>query len=351
MIYFDSAHCYPLIDETKEFVKNLLNDFYPLTTQKFSFVNKTISLIEQSRILIANYLNTTPNKIFFTANEAIAFDLILSQINVNYDVLITNPCEEPFFFNNLKKASEKLKIPLIITELLEDSSINLKNLENTLKKSKKAFIFLSSLNIKTGKFFPLKRITNLCKRYNATFSCDISNTIALFPICLEDLGIDFCIITSHKIGSIAGCSVVYINDLENFKNLNTTFENEHQVVPGTENIYAISGLSFTFEFYSKNRSYILQKIYELKNYFLQKSITFTQYLEIFGKAGNYHPSFLNLKIFNKDIADLLLLLDLNNIYVSEGNFGENKNNLLISLSHQNTLEEIDMFFNVLSQIL
>lgn len=119
---------------------------------------------------------------------------------------------------------------------------------------------LMLVNNESGRIFDVKNYTDYihsgnCIVRNAKIHSDMSQAFGKIPIDVKDLDVDFATFSSQKIGSIRGCSVLYIKDPKTFKEHYEPLIYGHQengMRGGTENTVAIACMGEAMERYNYN---------------------------------------------------------------------------------------------------
>jgi len=333
MIYFNNIEIY---NPSKEIVKKNCDLLKQSTIHKNKNPKHITAIIEQSRIYIANSLKISPSRLFFTPNITISNNIATNYINQTTKCIITSEFEPKSTLKLLENKAKQFNIPIKFVNFLDDSSIDWQNFKTLIRENPNSFVALSQVHPKTGRFLPIKRISDLCKKTKSLFLLDISLTIGKIPIDLEQCPIDFVSSSSQMLGTLQGASIIYIA---------AEHKPQADIVAGNENFLAVYSFAQTLEFFLSNQNQINEKFKKLKN-FLFENLNKNQinYQSPNIEQQHFLQNFVNLHLPQiQDIEKLILNLELNDIYVSNGSLlGLNKN-ILLTFSHHNKEKEIKKF--------
>ena len=106
---------------------------------------------------------------------------------------------------------EKEEFKVTYLDVSEDGIIKLSDLENLLKK-KPALVSIMHANNEIGVLQPIKEIGELCKKYNSIFHSDIAQSINTQKIDVNEMNIDACSISAHKIYGPKGIGALYVSN-------------------------------------------------------------------------------------------------------------------------------------------
>ncbi len=102
-------------------------------------------------------------------------------------------------------------------------------------------VSIMAANNETGVIQPMSQIATLAHRYDALVHCDAVQAAGKIDIDAADMGVDFLVISSHKIGGTAGCgAIINVHDLP-LAPLVRGGGQERKVRSGTENLVGIAG--------------------------------------------------------------------------------------------------------------
>ena len=373
-IYFDNAATTALDKEVLEAMLPYMTDHFGNPSSIYSYGRETRLAIESARKSVAKILGVKPASIFFTSggtesnNTAIAASI--RDLGCNH--IITSLIEHHAVLHTVEHYGHAAHVSIGFVALKADGHIELADLEKQLAQQaeagKKCLVSLMHANNEIGVLLPIKKVGELCKKYNAVFHSDCVQTVGHYPINLADINVHFISAAGHKFHGPKGVGILYVNEDVQIKPFIFGGGQERNMRAGTENVYGIVGFAKALEIamrdYEKESAYIK----ELKSYMteqLQKNIAGVS----FNCGSEALYTVLSVCFPKTEKAEFLLMnLDINNICASGGsacssgadagshvmkalNKADNYVTVRFSFSKYNTKEEIDRVVEKLKELL
>ena len=265
-------------------------------------------LIEISRTHIANSLNTNEKNVIFTSGGTEAIDIALNQNNGR---IIINSTEHVAVFESAKKTGSAIEI----LEVDDNGIVNLDKLDSMLQKGP-ALVCVMFANNETGIVQPIKKISQIVRKYNSYLFCDAVQAYGKIKINFNELDIHFMALSAHKVGGFPGSGALIINEsIKKIAPITLGGGQEFGLRGGTENLIGITA----FGECAKLIDEICSENQKLKEYIniLEKNIeSFGGF--IFGGNSQRLPN-TSLFAFPEIKADTMLMkLDLAGYSVSSG---------------------------------
>ena len=265
-------------------------------------------LIEISRTHIANSLNTNEKNVIFTSGGTEAIDIALNQNNGR---IIINSTEHVAVFESAKKTGSAIEI----LEVDDNGIVNLDKLDSMLQKGP-ALVCVMFANNETGIVQPIKKISEIVRKYNSYLFCDAVQAYGKIKINFNELDIHFMALSAHKVGGFPGSGALIINEsIKKIAPITLGGGQEFGLRGGTENLIGITA----FGECAKLIDEICSENQKLKEYIniLEKNIeSFGGF--IFGGNSQRLPN-TSLFAFPEIKADTMLMkLDLAGYSVSSG---------------------------------
>lgn len=368
-VYLDNAATTGILDEFKEELLNVFVTNFANASSIHALGKKSRYILEKSREIVANSLNVLPKDIFFTSGATESNNMIIKGVALSKGSghIITSSIEHPSVLNVCKYLEEK---GYEITYLRPDKygRISKEDVISNIKEST-ILITIMAVNNETGVKMPIEDIGNAIKETNIFFHSDMTQLILKEKIDLSSFNIDGISASFHKLHGLKGAGIAYIKSKHQIEKILHGGHQEKNRRSGTENLQSIIYSSKVYEYLYNNIDKNLEYIKELRKYLGDK----LEKLE--GKVLVNNNKYtinhiINIQIIGKDIDYLLPLFDMNGIYISGGSAcqsgainpstvlmeqglseEEAKASVRLSLSIQNTKEEIDYFIDVLKKIL
>ncbi|HYK57612.1 MAG TPA: aminotransferase class V-fold PLP-dependent enzyme, partial [Flavisolibacter sp.] len=172
-IYLDNAATTALDKEVLEAMLPYMTDHFGNPSSIYSYGRETRLAIENARKSVAKILGVKPASIFFTSggtesnNTAIAASI--RDLGCNH--IITSLIEHHAVLHTVEHYGHAAHVSIGFVALKEDGHIDLADLEKQLAEQtevgKKCLVSLMHANNEIGVLLPIKKVGELCKKYNA----------------------------------------------------------------------------------------------------------------------------------------------------------------------------------------
>ena len=371
LVYLDNAATTKIDEQVAKYINDNLNNYYANPSSNHSLGRSSRYLLEKSRMDIAKILNVKNDDIYFTHNATEANNIVINNFfyHLDVDTIITTKIEHPSVFNPIDSISKnKNNIDVKYLTLDKNGNIDIKELESNLKKSKKPAVSIMHANNEIANINDIKQIAILCKQNGGLFHSDMVQTIGHYDIDLSDIGLDFACFSPHKFHGPKGVGVLYKNDNININPIAYGGNQEKNIIPGTENIHAISAAALSLKIALDRLEQDKKHILNIKRYFISKlQDNFSKDIYFSGNCCRLEDSLYNMvNVSFPNKISLDFLLDINNIAVSKGSVCnlqkyskviacidenyQNRSNIRFSFSRYNKIDEIDYVIEVLKKI-
>jgi cysteine desulfurase len=369
--YLDNAATTALDKEVLEAMLPTMTEHFGNPSSIHAWGRQTRSSIEQARKTVARLLNCSPSEIFFTSGGTEADNMAIrcSIEDIGLKHAITSPIEHHAVLHTLEAMADKGQIKLSLVKLTENGHVDLNDLEELLKNNERSFVSLMHANNEIGNLLPIKKVGEMCKKYNAVFHSDTVQTVAHYAIDLKDIHVDFLTCAAHKFHGPKGIGFIYINSNVHISPLIHGGAQERNMRGGTENLYGIIGLAKAMEIAYRDLAKHQEYILGLKNYMIAQLEKNLPGVKFNGDAkGSSLYTVLNVCLPPTDNAEMLVFnLDINGIAASAGSACSSGSNVgshvlraigtdmsrpsvRFSFSKYNTKEEIDYTVSKLKEL-
>src|SRR3990172_6470435 len=170
-IYLDNAATTPLDKEVIDAMLPVMHEQFGNPSSIHAFGRETRAAIETARKTIATMLNVSPSEIFFTScgTEANNTAIRCSIDAFGLKHVITSKIEHHSVLHTLKAIEKKGNIKLSFVSMKKDGHVDMEHLEELLSGNERALVSLMHANNEIGNLLPIKRVGELCEKYNAVF--------------------------------------------------------------------------------------------------------------------------------------------------------------------------------------
>lgn len=326
-------------------------------------------LLREARQELAQLLGTKPQHIFFTSggtegnNTAIIGYCLRHQEQGKH--IITTAIEHHAVLETIDYLVQNFGFEVTIIQP-EKQEITAQQIQEALRDDT---ILVSTMfaNNETGNLLPIVEIGQILKQHPAAYHVDAVQAIGKLPIHPEELGIDFLTASAHKFHGPKGVGFLYASSMD-FDSYLHGGDQEQKKRAGTENLAAIVGMVAALKEDLEKQEEHFQHVQNLETVFLAELEGIQYYLN---RVQHHLPYVLNIGFPGQKNDLLLLRLDLAGISISTGSactagivqsshvleamYGANsdrlKQSVRISLSPQNTVEDLQTLAKTLKEII
>lgn len=371
-VYLDNAATTPVAPEVIEAMIPVLKNDFGNPSSSHSFGRQAKGVIETARRTISKLLNCQSSEIIFTSGGTEADNMaIYSAVNLmGVKHIVTSEIEHHAVGHTVEALIKSHGIRVSFVKLDEKGNVDLKELENVLITEDKTLVSLMHANNEIGTILPLKRVSEMCRKYNALFHSDTVQTMGHYAFDLQDLDIDFLTCAAHKFHGPKGVGFLYVNKKAKVESLIHGGSQERGLRGGTENVHGIVGLAKAMELAYVDLEEHQSHVQSIKTYMIE---TLKSSLSKVDFHGEIEPSkslytVLNVSFPSSERGGMLLFtLDLKGVACSGGSActsgaakgshvlegikaDTTRPNVRFSFSRYTTKEEIDFAIEKVKEI-
>lgn len=321
-VYLDNAATTALDKEVFDAMLPYMTEHFGNPSSIHSFGRKTRAAIESARKVIAKNLNVSPSEIFFTSGgtEAINTAIRCAVQDLGIKHAITSRIEHHAVLHTLETLEHTGKIKLSFVNLDAKGHVDLKHLEELLSSNERSLVSLMHANNEIGNLLPLKKVGDLCEKYNAVFHCDTTQTMAHYKLDLQGVNVHMVNGAAHKFHGPKGVGFLYLSNKIKINPFIYGGAQERNMRGGTENLYGIVGLGKAFEIAHRDMEAHQAHVQGLKNYMIEQLEKSIAGIEFNGDAkGSSLYTVLNVQFPPTENAEMMLFnLDIAGIAASGG---------------------------------
>lgn len=359
MIYLDNAATSPLLPEVKQFIIDNL-DVYGNPSSLYSKGYEAKEMLENARKTIAECINAKPEDIIFTSGSSESNATIINGYK-DCDCL-TSSLEHPSVEKNFNEIS------FVYPDLL--GKINPQDVKKSLKK-RTEFVSIVHANSEVGAIQPIKEIAEVVHQNGSLLHSDMTQTIGHISVDVKNLGVDFASASGHKFGAPRGIGFIYQNTSKNVFLSKLLFggPQERGLRSGTENVLGAAAMALALKISVSNLEKNTKKIEKMRERIFYELVNFGE-VRFNSPFAACIPGIINVSFKNLEGTEIQSMLDERGVAISTGSAchsGVKKpsNTLVsigvpddyihgairISLSHMNTMDEVDEFLINLKEVI
>lgn len=370
MIYFDNA-------ATTKIKKEVLDEMMPYLTDKFynpssiySVSNEISVDVDNSRKVIADIINAKEKEIFFTSGGSESDNWAIKKVMINNPKgkhMITSSIEHPAVLNTCKYL-EKLGYEVTYLSVDENGLIDLKELTDAIREDT-VLVSIMFANNEIGTVEPIKEIGAICKEHGVLFHTDAVQALPHIKIDVDELNIDLLSASAHKLNGPKGIGLLYVRNGKITPMIHGGSQEKGKRA-GTTNAANIVGFRKCFELVTSNMEENNKYIYSLREYLVDRVLKEIPYSILNGSRESRLPGNANFSFRFIEGEGMLLMLSSKGICASSGSACTSNSldpshvllaiglpheiahgSLRITLSEENTKEEIDYLVDNLKEII
>jgi cysteine desulfurase len=322
-VYLDNAATTPIAPEVVEAMLPVLQNGFGNPSSTHFYGRQTKALIETARRTVAKHLNCQASEIIFTSGGTEADNMALySSVNLlGVKHIITSSIEHHAVGHTAEAIAKQGLAKVSYVKIDAKGHVDLTHLEELLQSGEKALVSLMHANNEIATLLPLKRVSELCRKYGAYFHSDTVQTMGHYTFDMKELDIDFITCAAHKFHGPKGIGFLYVNKNVKAEALIHGGAQERGLRGGTENVYGIVGLAKAMDLAYEDVVGHQHHVQGLKSYMIEQLKGLFSDIAFHGETDPARSLYtvLNVCFPRTDKAGMLLFtLDLKGVAVSGG---------------------------------
>ncbi len=322
-VYLDNAATTPIAPEVVEAMLPVLKETFGNPSSTHFYGRNAKALIETSRRTIAKQLNCQASEIIFMSGGTEADNMALhaSVFELGVKRIITTNIEHHAVGHTVESLAKFGHVAMQLVNVDAKGNVDLTHLEYLLKDGIPTLVSLMHANNEIATLLPLKKVSEICRKYSAYFHSDTVQTMGHYTFDLQDLDIDFITCAAHKFHGPKGIGFLYVNKKTKVGSFIHGGSQERGLRGGTENIYGIVGLAKAIELAYEDVEGHQKHVQSLKSYMIERLKEMFSDVDFHGEIDPVKSLYtvLNVCLPKTDKAGMLLFtLDLKGVAVSGG---------------------------------
>lgn len=319
-VYLDHAATSPMHPAVIDSMLPVMKEEFGNPSSIHQFGRKTRHYVDEARNIAARSIGAKENEIIFTSGGTEADNLaIIGVARANRSKgnhIITTSIEHHAVLHTCEQL-EKEGYHVTYLPVDEHGLVDIKDVAKALT-DETILVTIMFGNNEVGTVQPMKEIGELLRDHQAYFHTDAVQAFGLYSIDVNEQGIDFLSMSSHKINGPKGVGFLYARNGTSFTPLTYGGEQERKRRAGTENVAGIVGLKTAIELSMEQGAQKAVQYLEfkqsMKGIWEQEDVSF----EINGTVEQSLPHVMNVYFPGTNVESLLVNLDLSGVAVSSG---------------------------------
>ena len=371
LIYVDNSATTPISKEVLDAMMPWLTEGYGNASSIYSKGREAGWALKGAREQIASILGAQPNEIYFTSGGSESDNWAIkgaaaTMAKRGKKHIITSAFEHHAVLHSCA-ALEKQGFEVTYVPVHENGIVRVEDIEAAIRPDT-GLVTIMYANNEIGTVQPIKEIGALCRKHKIWFHTDAVQAFGHVPINVEEQNIDMLSVSGHKIHAQKGVGLLYVKRGVVLPNLIDGGAQERGKRAGTENIAGIVGLAKAMEIASQNIAERGERTRVLRDKLIDNILKIDR-TRLNGDREQRLPGNVNISIEGIEGESLLLSLDMYGICASSGSACTSGSldpshvllaiglchevahgSLRISLSDENTMEDVDRILEVLPGI-
>lgn len=365
-MFFDNASTTKVDQEIINSLDEINNKFYFNPGSLYSSGRNTRKYIDECRFEILRSLNGN-GRIVFTGSATEANNMALfGVIRKNSKKILVSEGEHPSVYNSALELKQR-GYDVNFVKLNSSGTVDIDDFKEKMTEDMD-LVSIMHVSNETGAINNIAELVYIAKDINPNviFHCDGVQAVGKIPVDLDDLDVDMYTMSAHKIHGFKGIGALFVKENIKLKPIIFGGGQEGGIRSGTENIVGIHSLAKAIQCSIDNLNNNYSKIQNLKNEFISQ-------LDKTGLSYSLHsddscsPYIISIS-FEKCRAETILnMMSDKGICIGNGSACSSKKtgnrilesmgvkrdeiegNLRISFSKYNTIDEVNLLVEKLSQ--
>lgn len=371
-IYMDNAATTRVLPEVFEEMKPYFLEQYGNPSSVYSFVNDAKKVVDQARVTISDFINAKPQEIYFTAGGSESDNWALKATAEAYankgKHIITSKIEHHAILHTCEYL-ERRGFEVTYLDVDENGIVDLEQLKASIRPDT-ILISIMTANNEIGTIEPIKEIGAIAKKHGILFHTDAVQAYGHIAIDVDEAHIDMLSVSGHKFNGPKGIGFLYIRTGVKIGSFIHGGAQERKRRAGTLNVPGIVGIKKATEIARDTLKERSEYETKLRDYAIDRILNEIPFTRLNGDRKKRLPNNMNFCFRFIEGESMLILLDQKGVCASSGSACTSGSldpshvllaiglpheiahgSIRLTISEENTKEEIDFVIDNLKQII
>ena len=370
-VYADNAATTRVSKTALEAMLPYFTEIYGNPSSLHSFGQEAKEALENARERIAGHLGCQAREIYFTSGGTEADNMAIRTAAAlgarkGKKHIISTAFEHHAVLHTLKKL-EKEGFEVTLLDVKDTHNITADQVRSALREDT-CLVTCMFANNEIGSVLPIRQIGAICKEAGVPFHTDAVQAVGHLPIHVKNDNIDMLSLSGHKFHGPRGVGALYIRRGLAPANIIEGGGQERGKRPGTENLPGIMGMAAALDEAMAHLAEHTERVTALRDKLIE-GLSKVSHCVLNGDPVNRLPGNVSFCFEGIEGEALLLLLDARGVCASSGSACTSGSldpshvllaigrpheiahgSLRLSLSDENTAEEMDHILTVVPQV-
>ncbi len=321
-IYLDNAATTRVKKEVIDEVNKYFQELYGNpSSQLYELGRKSKEAVENSRKIVADFINADEKEIYFTGGGSEADNWALKGIafanfNKGKNHIITTKIEHHAILHTCEYL-EKFGVQTTYLNVDKYGMIDLDELKKAIRPET-MLISIMFANNEIGTIQPIEQIGEIAKENGIVFHVDAVQALGSVKIDVKKQHIDLLSVSAHKLGGPKGIGALFIRKGVKIDNFVHGGGQERGRRAGTEGVQNIAGFGKAVELAERDFDKRIERLTALRNKFIEGIKSNIPEVVLNGHPTERLPNNVNFSYKYVEGESILLLLDMEGIAASSG---------------------------------
>lgn len=371
IIYMDNAATTQVSKDVLDTMLPYFRENYGNPSAVYSFADQSKKAVDQARTRAANVIGAKTEEIYFTAGGSESDNWALKAAAEAYSSkgkhIITSKIEHHAVLHTCQHL-EKQGYDVTYLDVDENGMISIDDLQSAIQPDT-ILISIMAANNEIGTIEPLVEIGKIAREHDILFHTDAVQAYGHIPIQVDEMNIDMLSASGHKLNGPKGVGILYIRKGVKIRSFIHGGAQERNRRAGTLNVPGIVGFGKAAEIAQNTMQQRQEQIIQLREHLIDRVLSEIPHTRLNGHRTKRLPNNVNFCFRFIEGESLLILLDQLGICASSGSACTSgaldpshvllaiglpheiaHGSLRLTLSEENTIEDIDFVVDELKKI-
>lgn len=371
MIYLDNAATTRTAPEVVEAMLPYFAEYFGNAGSIYKLGTESKKAVTQAKETVAATLGAEPNEIYFTAGGSESDNWALKAAYEAYqdkgNHVITSKIEHHAVLHTCEYL-ERQGAKVTYLDVDEDGIVDVEQLKKAIRPDT-ILISIMYANNEIGTIQPIREIGEIAAAHDILFHTDAVQAYGQIPIDVKDCHIDMLSASGHKFNGPKGIGFLYIGKRAKIRSFIHGGQQERGRRAGTENVAGIVGMGAAVKRAYRIMEEKTKKEAKLRDYLIGRILQEIPDTRLNGHPIKRLPGNVNISFASVEGEAVLIMLDMREICASSGSACTSgsldpshvllalglpqelaRGSLRLTLSEDNTKEEIDIVVDELKRI-